>query len=121
MNLENARHFLRLSMAAYGWPFVMYRYCGTGIFRLMSEVTCCSCLRTKRTLVTDDNCCLCHLAGVKYMSKVREEDIIFASFRNHVFEVFFLFSFLSKLSFLNVLFFMHSCHSASLLTTKPQT
>lgn len=87
MNLENARHFLRLSMAAYGWPFVMYRYCGTGLFRLLREVTCCSCFRPKRTLVTDDNCCLCHLAGVKYMSKIREEDILFASFRNHVFEV----------------------------------
>jgi sn1-specific diacylglycerol lipase len=87
MNLENARHFLRLSMAAYGWPFVMYRYCGTGLFRLMKEVTCCSCFRSKRTLVTDDNCCLCHLAGVKYMSKIREDDILFASFRNHVFEV----------------------------------
>ncbi|EFA10154.1 diacylglycerol lipase-beta [Tribolium castaneum] len=87
MNLENARHFLRLSMAAYGWPFVMYRYCGTGLFRLMREVTCCSCFRPKRTLVTDDNCCLCHLAGVKYMSKIREDDILFASFRNHVFEL----------------------------------
>jgi sn1-specific diacylglycerol lipase len=87
MNLENARHFLRLSMAAYGWPFVMYRYCGTGLFRLMKEVTCCSCFRSKRTLVTDDNCCLCHLAGVKYMSKIREDDILFASFRNHVFEL----------------------------------
>lgn len=87
MNLENARHFLQLSMAAYGWPFVMYRYCVTGIFRLVKELTCCACFRNKSTVVTDDNCCLCHLAGVKYMSKIREEDILFASFRNHVFEL----------------------------------
>lgn len=87
MNLDNARHFLRLSMAAYGWPFVMYQYCVTGTFRLMKHVTCCSCFRTKSTIVSDDNCCLCNLAGVKYMSKIREEDILFASFRNHVFEV----------------------------------
>ncbi|KRT85426.1 hypothetical protein AMK59_792, partial [Oryctes borbonicus] len=85
MNLEEARHFLRLSMAAYGWPFVLYRYCATGIFRLLSEVTCCSCFRSKTTVVTDDNCCLCHLAGVKYISKIKEQDILFASFRNHVF------------------------------------
>lgn len=74
-------------MAAYGWPFVMYRYCGTGLFRLLKEVTCCSCFRPKTTMVTDDNCCLCHLAGVKHISRIREEDILFASFRNHVFEV----------------------------------
>ncbi|XP_017777073.1 PREDICTED: sn1-specific diacylglycerol lipase beta-like [Nicrophorus vespilloides] len=87
MNLEHARHFLRLSMAAYGWPFVMYRYCATGFFRLMTKVTCCSCFRAKTTMVIEDNCCLCNLAGVKYMSKMRGEDILFASFRNHVFEL----------------------------------
>lgn len=89
MNLEDAKHFLVLSMAAYGWPYVLYRYCVTGIFRLLSEVTCCSCFRVKTTVVTDDNCCLCHLAGVKYTSKIKEQDILFASFRNHVFEVRF--------------------------------
>ena len=105
MNLENARHFLKLSMAAYGWPFVMYTYCGTGVFRLMKEVTCCSCFRPKKTLVIDDNCCLCHLAGVKYISKIREDDILFASFRNHIFEVsvsFMLLFFLLLCCFLDV-------------------
>lgn len=87
MNFENARHFLRLSMAAYGWPFVMYLHCVTGVFRLLREVTCCACFRSKAVMVTDDNCCFCHLAGVKYISKLREQDILFASFRNHVFEV----------------------------------
>ncbi|CAG9760140.1 unnamed protein product [Ceutorhynchus assimilis] len=88
MNLENARHFLRLSMAAYGWPFVMYLHCTTGLFRILNNVACCSCFGQPRyTLVVDDNCCFCHLAGVKYISKIDEEDILFASFRNHVFEL----------------------------------
>lgn len=123
MNLENARHFLRLSMAAYGWPFVMYRYCGTGIFRLLKEVTCCSCFRTKSTMVTDDNCCLCHLAGVKHISKIREEDILFASFRNHVFEVGTFPLTLLKLkwkSHLTLPIFC-SCLSASSPTTRHRT
>lgn len=90
MNLENARHFLRLSMAAYGWPFVMYLHCGTGLFRILNNVTCCSCFGNPQyTMVVDDNCCFCHLAGVKHISKINEEDILFASFRNHVFEVSF--------------------------------
>lgn len=90
MNLENARHFLRLSMAGYGWPFVMYLHCGTGLFRILNNVTCCSCFGNPQyTMVVDDNCCSCHLAGVKHISKINEEDILFASFRNHVFEVSF--------------------------------
>lgn len=88
MNLHDARHFLRLSMAAYGWPFVMYRYPVTGIFRLASRFTCCSCFRRAKALdVTEDNCCLCHLAGVKYWSRVKHEDILFASFKNNIFEL----------------------------------
>ncbi|XP_050310240.1 diacylglycerol lipase-beta-like [Anthonomus grandis grandis] len=88
MNLENARHFLRLSMAAYGWPFVMYLHCSTGLCRLLNNLTCCSCFgQPQYTLVLDDNCCFCHFAGVKHISKIEEEDILFASFRNHVFEL----------------------------------
>ncbi|XP_060529277.1 diacylglycerol lipase-beta-like [Cylas formicarius] len=88
MNLEDARHFLRLSMAAYGWPFVFYLHCSTALFRLISNVSCCSCFKPPdNTPVIDDNCCLCHLAGVKYISKVNEQDILFASFRNYVFEL----------------------------------
>ncbi|CAH2251109.1 jg11812 [Pararge aegeria aegeria] len=41
----------------------------------------------KNSIVTDDNCCLCHFAGVKYMSKLSADDIIFASFNNRVFEL----------------------------------
>ncbi|XP_066139540.1 diacylglycerol lipase-beta-like [Euwallacea fornicatus] len=88
MNMENARHFLRLSMAAYGWPFVMYLHCGTGLFRILNNVSCCSCFGNPQyTMVLEDNCCFCHLAGVKHLSKINEEDILFASFRNHVFEL----------------------------------
>lgn len=87
MCLERARHFLRLSMAAYGWPFVMYQYCATGIFRMIPHMTCCACFRSKSTLVMEDNCCLCNLAGVRYLSQVPPHDIMFASFRNHLFEL----------------------------------
>lgn len=87
MNLEQAQHFLRLSMGIYGWPYVMYRHCFTGIFKLMKNMTCCACFRNKRSIVTDDNCCMCHLAGVRYYARVDKEDIIFASFRNNIFEV----------------------------------
>ncbi|XP_026465455.1 sn1-specific diacylglycerol lipase beta-like [Ctenocephalides felis] len=87
MNMHMAKHFMRFSMATYGWPFVMYTHCCTGLYRLMRKATCCACFRSKPNMVTDDNCCLCHLAGVRYMSRLRSEDILYASFRNHVFEL----------------------------------
>ncbi|CAK1545303.1 unnamed protein product [Leptosia nina] len=86
MNLDHALHYLRLSIAAYGWPYVIYRHCFTGFCKLARHLTCCCC-RPKNSIVTDDNCCLCHFAGVKYMSKLSADDIIFASFNNRVFEL----------------------------------
>ncbi|CAH4037335.1 diacylglycerol lipase-beta isoform X2 [Pieris brassicae] len=86
MNLDHALHYLRLSIAAYGWPYVLYRHCFTGFCKLARHLTCCCC-RPKNTIVSDDNCCLCHFAGVKYMSKLSADDIVFASFNNRVFEL----------------------------------
>jgi hypothetical protein len=45
MKLSIARHYLKLSMAAYGWPLVMYLHCFTGCFRLIPYMSCCGCLR----------------------------------------------------------------------------
>lgn len=87
MTLEDAKHFLQLSIASYGWPFVMYRYPVTGIFRLCTNMTCCSCFRAKARIVKEDNCCMCHFAGVKYMSKLSTDDILYASFQNDLFQL----------------------------------
>ncbi|KOB77938.1 putative neural stem cell-derived dendrite regulator [Operophtera brumata] len=86
MNLDDALHYLKLSVAAYGWPYVLYRHCFTGFCKLARHLTCCCC-RPKNSIVTDDNCCMCNFAGIKYMSNVTADDIIFASFNNRVFEV----------------------------------
>lgn len=46
-----------------------------------------STCRSKARVVVDDNCCLCHVAGVKYMSQLSDDDVLHASFKNNVFEV----------------------------------
>lgn len=43
MNLKDALHYLRLSIAAYGWPYVLYRHCFTGFCKLARHLTCCCC------------------------------------------------------------------------------
>lgn len=45
MCLKKARHYLQLSVAIYGWPFLIYRYCITGLFKMMPKFLCCACFR----------------------------------------------------------------------------
>lgn len=45
MCMKKAKHYMNLSISAYGWPFVMYRHCATGLFKLLPEMMCCFCFR----------------------------------------------------------------------------
>lgn len=86
MTLTNARHMLRFALSAYGWPMLCYLRCCKGCFSLLRKATCCGCCRNENNVV-DDNCCLCHFAGVREISRLRAEDIVYISFKNHVFEL----------------------------------
>lgn len=86
MTLPNARHMLRFALASYGWPMVCYLKCCSGCFKLIRNISCCGCCRS-RSDVVDDNCCLCHFGGVMEISRLRPDDIVHASFKNHVFEL----------------------------------
>ncbi|KZC11064.1 Sn1-specific diacylglycerol lipase beta [Dufourea novaeangliae] len=87
MTLETAFHYIKLSTACYGWLFVLYKHLCTGCFHIIQNLTCCSCFRRKRTAINGDNCCYCYLAGVKFLSDVSVDDILYASFKNHLCEI----------------------------------
>lgn len=89
MTIPNARHMLRFALASYGWPMLCYLKCCSGCFKLLKSATCCGCCKSQSNVV-DDNCCLCHFSGVREISKLRAEDIIYVSFKNHVFELPFI-------------------------------
>ncbi|XP_053974447.1 diacylglycerol lipase-beta-like isoform X1 [Hylaeus volcanicus] len=84
MSLKDALHYLKLSIASYGWMFSIYMHACTGYFRLLHNLTCCMCFRRKRTTIIGDNCCYCYLAGVKVLSDVSTDDILYASFKNQL-------------------------------------
>lgn len=46
--------------------------------------------RSKTPRVVEDNCCMCNVAGVRTLSGVPSHDILYATFRNRLFEVPFL-------------------------------
>ncbi|XP_033330758.1 diacylglycerol lipase-beta [Megalopta genalis] len=87
MSLESAYHYIKLSTACYGWLYVLYKHTCTGCFRVLQNLTCCSCFRRKRTAIIGDNCCYCYLAGLKYLSDLPVDDILYASFKNHLCEI----------------------------------
>ncbi|XP_017792702.1 PREDICTED: sn1-specific diacylglycerol lipase beta-like [Habropoda laboriosa] len=87
MSLENAVHYMKLSIACYGWLFVLYQHMCTGCCHIMQNLTCCACFRRKRISISGDNCCYCYLAGVKYLSDISTDNILFASFKNHLCEI----------------------------------
>lgn len=43
--------------------------------------------RRKRIPITGDNCCYCYLAGIKSLSDISTDDILYASFKNYLCEV----------------------------------
>ncbi|XP_046402970.1 diacylglycerol lipase-beta-like [Ischnura elegans] len=83
--------YLRYSQGAYGWPYLMYLHCITGLCKLIPKTTCCVCLRrSKARKVEDDNCCLCGMAALKVISKTPDEDILYASFQNGYYQAPFV-------------------------------
>ncbi|KAM3963041.1 inactivation no afterpotential E isoform 2-T2 [Aphomia sociella] len=86
MNLEDAFRYLKLSVAAYGWLYVVYNNLCTWCCMLAPYLRCC-CYRPTNVDVIGDNCCMCNYAGLKHVSKVDDSDIIYVSFTNKVFEV----------------------------------
>ncbi|KAK0077093.1 hypothetical protein PV326_010305 [Microctonus aethiopoides] len=87
MSLEWAHHYVKLAIASYSWLFVIYQNACTGYYKLFRQMTCCACFRQEQHNILDDNCCLCSLAGIKHLSQLSRDDILFASFRNHLCEI----------------------------------
>ncbi|XP_026666472.1 sn1-specific diacylglycerol lipase beta-like isoform X2 [Ceratina calcarata] len=87
MSLDNAIHYMKLASACYGWLYAIYKQSCPGCFHIMRNLTCCGCFRTKHNAITGDNCCYCYLAGVKVMSGISTDDILYASFKNYLCEI----------------------------------
>ncbi|XP_017760821.1 PREDICTED: sn1-specific diacylglycerol lipase beta-like [Eufriesea mexicana] len=87
MSLENALYYIKLSIASYGWLYLMYKHTCTGCFHIIRNMTCCTCFRRKRNPIIGDNCCQCYMAGVKSLMNIAMDDVLYASFVNHLCEV----------------------------------
>ncbi|XP_033630126.1 sn1-specific diacylglycerol lipase beta-like isoform X2 [Asterias rubens] len=84
--VPQALHYLRFASSAYGWKMFVCADLCCGICKLCEYCKCCGCLR-QSSRTEKDNCCQCDTAAVKYTTGLEEEDIIYISFHNKVFEI----------------------------------
>lgn len=87
MTMEMACHFMKYAYASYGWPLYVYVNCCAGLYHLWNQIRCMSCCRKKPSYIIDDNCCECHTAALKKITGLTEEDLVYVSFHNKVYEV----------------------------------
>ncbi|KAL1450334.1 hypothetical protein MTO96_027992, partial [Rhipicephalus appendiculatus] len=87
MNPEQALYYLKFAWGIYGWPAYMASHVLTGLCDLWAGIRCCTCLRGGSGNVSGDNCCECHAATVKHLTRVRPEDLLFSSFANGLYRV----------------------------------
>jgi sn1-specific diacylglycerol lipase len=89
MTLRNAQHFLKFAVSSYGWQMsCLFAPC-TSLYGILKRVKCCAKYRKKERNISieEDNCCHCNVAGARFNAKIHNDDVIYASFRNKVYEV----------------------------------
>ncbi|KAL5018349.1 hypothetical protein ScPMuIL_004071 [Solemya velum] len=86
MTTQQMTHYMKYAMASYGWPLYMFTHLTTGICHLWSKCRCCACMLSDMG-VDDDNCCYCHTAAIKKFTGIDQDEIIYASFHNELYEI----------------------------------
>ncbi|KAG8185295.1 hypothetical protein JTE90_023903 [Oedothorax gibbosus] len=87
MTPELACHFMKFAEGSYGWPLFLYSNCLTGMCQIWTDMSCCGCCCKPPSYIVDDNCCRCHTAALKRATGLSDEDLIYVSFHNRVYEV----------------------------------
>ncbi|XP_053393103.1 diacylglycerol lipase-beta-like isoform X2 [Mercenaria mercenaria] len=87
MTLNNMSHFLKFAIGSYGWPFYVTLVNPVlGACSLCSQCKCFSC-RDDQGSVFKDNCCMCNTAAFKKTTGLRHDDIVYACFKNDIYEL----------------------------------
>ncbi|KAK2716980.1 hypothetical protein QYM36_007204 [Artemia franciscana] len=88
MTLEWAGYFVKYAVASYGWPWYVYDHKLAALRTLKNTILCCSCARGNLPpYLVEDNFCHCHLAALKAITELDDDDLKHVSFRNGVCEL----------------------------------
>lgn len=84
---KRSLHYLKHALAVYTWSLYIYMDLKCGLCNLCRYLVPCS---SPREGVVGDNCCGCNMAGVRRVAQLDEEDVVYASFENGLYQSPFL-------------------------------
>ncbi|XP_061192238.1 diacylglycerol lipase-alpha-like isoform X1 [Saccostrea echinata] len=73
-------HYMRLALAAYGWPAVVMMKTDANCCGLLPKLRCCCCVNKPLLEYVQDNCCQCNFVALLKLSQLRECDIVYATY-----------------------------------------
>lgn len=86
MTLDRMSYYLKFALGSYGWPFyVTLTNPVFGACSICSACRCFSCLRPDQIYL--DNCCQCNTAAFKKTTGICHNEIVYASFKNDIYEI----------------------------------
>ena len=90
MAYKRSLHYLKHALAVYTWSLHIYMNLKCGLCSLCQYLTCAPCTPPSDGVV-GDNCCGCNMAGVRRVAGlVDEDDVVYASFTNDIYQSPFL-------------------------------
>ena len=84
---KRSLHYLKYALAVYTWSLHIYMNLKCGLCSLCRYLTVCG---SHPEGVVGDNCCGCNMAGVRRVAQLDEDDVVYASFDNGLYQSPFL-------------------------------
>ncbi|XP_056017088.1 diacylglycerol lipase-alpha-like isoform X3 [Ostrea edulis] len=73
-------HYMRLALAAYGWPAVVMMKTDANCCGILPKLRCCCCVNKPLSDFVQDNCCQCNFVALLKLSQLRQCDIVYATY-----------------------------------------
>ncbi|CAG0915281.1 unnamed protein product [Notodromas monacha] len=84
MTVKLAAHYFKYAWGAYGWFYFLYLGFFKRMWMLRKTMKCFGCCR--RPYYKEDNCCQCYVAALKLITGLEQDDILYLSMTNNLFE-----------------------------------
>ena len=85
---QESMYYLTYAMSIYSWMGYLYMGERCSACRLCCHVTRNGCCRqSRRSNVSNDNSCYCGLLGIRRLINIEEEDIVYCSFENSLYQI----------------------------------
>ncbi|EDO44911.1 predicted protein [Nematostella vectensis] len=87
--IDAAAYFMRYSVGSYGWPMYVFMNPCCGPCSLCQKARCSACCYPANSLahIIKDNCCMCNTAAIHLQTELRNEDLLYCSYHNKLYEI----------------------------------